>query len=271
MGRTKSKKNKLLANQKPRLTSSILYSLRYKFLILITLSGLCYLVVKAGLYFNHEISTSSLKLTALASTGLDNREAVQKHLKASFVGDRHQLRQELVRIQDKLGANTFQIFYRTLSEAYVRFDFLEASACIVLDKMRKVSKNGQVYGNCSKKSRLPMIKGIARPDQPSFWADATIILAPESVGHIKESLELLKLTKDQGYLAKVIEFFPFQGFTAHLDVNGLKVDFGMPPFEKKITKLNKLMQSLDMKEGERIRIELDYSEKVFVKRSISKS
>ena len=137
---------------------------------------------------------------------------------------------------------------------------------------RFVSENATVYGvaDHANPSKLPSLVGVFAKGHRTrvLNKQGAVNLTPEERENIQAGLEILREGKKAGYTISQIKFEQFRGFEIRLEPDGLEVFLGFHDYRKKFLRLKKLTANMEKNGSQAARIELDYTDKAFIKRKI---
>lgn len=152
---------------------------------------------------------------------------------------------------------------------YVSLFFREPRFRISADQIRLLSTEGDVYGQPTtpQERSLPLISGIFMDnDIPiRLHGDGSLALSNQQKIAIQDVLHLAKLAEENKVIYDEMNYVAFRGVTLLDRQTGVEVSLGKPPFEKKISRLEKILLKLKQKGTMAERIELDYDGKAFIK------
>ena len=256
----------MLASQKLQSSRQpLLLALRVLILAGFVLS-LCY-----GTYFAaHTIQEKAVQLplhvTVLPAEQINNPQELAHTISKKITGSRSLLRETVKQEQIKLAASGFHIFHKSINQVVVQFHFYQAVACVQLDQKRKVSQSGKVFDKCNASEGLPTILGLPSPAKPNRYDDQSLVLSGQDQSAIQNALTLLAMANSAGWRIAEISHRSFQGFEARFKDPNILVAFGEAPYEPQFQKLEKVLAAGSTQLDEILRIELDYQDKVFVKK-----
>lgn len=152
---------------------------------------------------------------------------------------------------------------------YVSLFFREPRFRVSADQIRLLSTEGDVYGQPTtpQERSLPLISGIFMDnDIPiRLHEDGSVALSNQQKIAIQDVLHLAKLAEENKVIYTEMNYVPFRGVTLLDHQTGVEISLGKPPFEKKISRLEKILLKLKQKGTVAERIELDYDGKAFIK------
>ncbi len=152
---------------------------------------------------------------------------------------------------------------------YVSLFFREPRFRISADQIRLLSTEGDVYGQptTAREKSLPLISGVFMDnDIPiRLHDDGSIALSDQQKFALQDVLHLAKLAEENKIKYDEMNYVAFRGVSLIDHQTGVEVSLGKPPFEKKISRLEKILLKLKQKGTMAERIELDYDGKAFIK------
>lgn len=152
---------------------------------------------------------------------------------------------------------------------YVSLSFREPRFRISADQIRLLSTEGHVYGHptTSQERSLPLISGIFMDnDIPiRLHEDGSLALSNQQKIALQDVLHLANLAAQNNVKYDEMNYVAYRGVTLLDRQTGIEVSLGKPPFEKKISRLEKILLKLKQKGTMAERIELDYDGKAFIK------
>lgn len=136
------------------------------------------------------------------------------------------------------------------------------------DLMRLLSTDGEIYGEArtEPEKMLPLITGLFEPRETLTWNDeGALSLDTSRRQSVKDALELIDALKKSRIVFDEIRHVPSRGLTLVNQSEKFEVFLGRAPYDKKISRLEKILVKLRVKGTTAARIELDYEGKAFIK------
>lgn len=143
------------------------------------------------------------------------------------------------------------------------------SFCVFNGKLKYSDANGTIFGSSVKRENCKdgLLRGLLpqKPDGPFTSKPPHFQLSEENSLIIREALDLKAQLRDSKIMFNnEITFHETRGFVVFIESPPIQVIIGRPPYEQKISRLLILLARNDIVSLERI--ELDYSNKAFIKR-----
>lgn len=137
---------------------------------------------------------------------------------------------------------------------------------LVNRKLRYLSIKGDIYGQSQKNSGYPRLSGVLlnAKTYKTDTNDAYILTADEQ-RILHQAISLLSIARQNNLAVKKIIYENYRGFKMKISNLDALIFFGHSPFAKKFQKLQNILASLQKKNTQATRIELDYEGKAFVK------
>lgn len=139
------------------------------------------------------------------------------------------------------------------------------------DVMRLLSTDGEVYGEArtEPEKNLPLLSGLFDPKDTLVWSsEGAVVLDEVRTQSVKDALQLLANLKTSQLAFDEIRNIPSRGLSLVNQSEKFEVFLGRPPYDKKISRLEKILVKLRLKGVTAARIELDYEGKAFIKEKI---
>lgn len=143
-----------------------------------------------------------------------------------------------------------------------------AVAMIHADTLRYVSENGNIFGRVHETSKPPLtlFSGVFVGDNSiySLGPSNKLVVGSKVLGKVRLLLSALNMAAEAGMEVTSMDHHPFRGLSMIL-ASKIHVTLGHPPFEKKILRLQSLLNQAEDSQKMIQKIELDYKGKAFVK------
>ncbi len=132
-------------------------------------------------------------------------------------------------------------------------------------KLRYLSRQGDIYGSARAMEVYPALEGVLDTTREYVRdEDGLYVLSDTEQANVRQALELLQMTMQNGFICEKIIYEQYRGWQAKIEDVAARVFFGHAPFAAKLQKLQDILASLRAKNTQAARIELDYEDKAFV-------
>lgn len=268
-------KKRILDQQKPKRKPRIDRFLRFGFL-LSAIAGSAFAVYQYILPLDFQAwvkipqkdsKPAVIELTIFPELEKDDEKNIRQIFTKIDHSDREALKKGLLQVQKMLSAKAISMIQIRPLHFSLFIEFHTPKFAIELGTPRFVNANGQVYGffKEGQHSWLPIVKGLKLTDKPEFLADQTMVLDEFNQNVVKEVLFLLELSLSYNITYRDIHFDPYRGFRGQLSNHRISVELGRKPFDKRLSRLRKILDDLTEKGVPSAHIELDFQDKAFVR------
>ncbi len=138
-------------------------------------------------------------------------------------------------------------------------------AIIDADNVRYLSDDLEIYGIAGKDDKLLLLKGFYEKDFAAKIGVNHWQINEETQKNLTIALEIYNLTVKSNIMIKEIDFDRYRGYSVALDNQPTTITLGNGDFEGKLTRLKSILESMEKEGKQASNIELDYSDKAFIK------
>jgi hypothetical protein len=144
------------------------------------------------------------------------------------------------------------------------------SFCVFNGKLKYVDANGIIFGSSTKKESCKngILRGFLQEKQGLSFTHRTpwFQLSTEDTYVVQAAIDLRKILVESAInFKKELYYHDTRGFVVHLENPTIEVIIGLPPYEQKIKRMREILSKNESNSLERI--ELDYANKAFVKKT----
>lgn len=173
------------------------------------------------------------------------------------------------RTQAEISARQLSLTLVQPQKLLVTLKLYKPVAVVESKKKYLLSDDGFVYDGHKESSdpSLPVVTGIIPPTQDfNLTEGGTAVLDTLGTKRIAESLEILKLGQENGFVFQNLRFDEVRGFWGTIAPQGLSIFLGRGEYLLKFGRLKEVIDHLGNELNLTERIELDYSDKAVVKK-----
>lgn len=138
-------------------------------------------------------------------------------------------------------------------------------ALIDADNVRYLSEELEIYGNAGKDDKFLLLKGFYEKEFVARRGVNHWQLNEETKKNITIALDIYNLAAKGNIIVREIDFDRYRGYSIVLENQPTTITLGNGDFEGKLTRLKSILASLEKEGKQASNIELDYSDKAFIK------
>lgn len=171
-------------------------------------------------------------------------------------------------IQARLHAKQVTVARQSGDELQIVLNFREPVMRVAADRTRLLDKDGEVYTEPFQNSQeqLPLLSGLfAEGYHPEWTPGGALKLTEDQQRIVGEAIALQQNIQDKKLSFSELRHVKFRGFTVVDQNKHLEILLGQAPYDKKLDRLQALLQQVQQKGQTISRIELDYEGKAFIK------
>lgn len=126
-----------------------------------------------------------------------------------------------------------------------------------------LSEEGKIYA-VAERQDYPQLLGVLT-DGYLLDSEDVVIVEPKEQQIIGQAIDLFTMARDGGLSLQKLLFEDHRGFRVKITGSDTEIFLGNAPFAAKLHKLREILVSLQAKNRQATRIELDYIDKAFIK------
>ena len=134
----------------------------------------------------------------------------------------------------------------------------------VNDQWHYLSAKGSIYA-VAEQQDYPQLLGILEDDGYLLDSEGLVIVDRQEQQIIAQAIELFTTARADGLLLQKLLFENHRGFRVKITGSETEIFLGNAPFTAKLHKLREILVSLQTRNRQATRIELDYVDKAFIK------
>ena len=240
-------------------------------IVFIVLLGLSLFKITRSLTFQLSMSPPSSSVVHFDGAFTeDQKEKITKDLQ-NLTAKTSNIETLASTIQETYGLDQVHVFKNTKQQITISIVPRVPIMQVIAGKPRILSVNGEVYNDTGMNfgEALTVLSGVFSEDHGAFLLDEKncIATSDEEKRNIKNALNLYLLAKTHSLQLSTIEFVSQRGFITKLLHAPTTILFGNPPFEKKFTRVLKILDDSRKKGTSISNIEIDFGDKAFVTQS----